>query len=405
MADEKPTLLIAKGVMSRMGGAERDLLRRLPHLTNWYDISVATLSSCFELESICEQHEIKLYKPEKDWVPPQSPISQIFDSVHKSSKNSWLSCKNLISNIDCFDYFHVISGDGYLAMLQLIPIYKTTHLYLLEPHRGYHEDSLHRNLFGKLRRPKIITNLFLSKGRKNDLSIVKEFSLREKSIVSGNSSYTTSRIKQVYGIDCGYIHPCVDSEEYSRDVDNVTNPFTFSAQEGYVVTIGTANWAKGSMEVVSMLSGTDIALAHVGGGTNHEIAILKQHANDNNVKIWIAPRLSSQQLSILIKQSLAVVSMAHKEPFGLTPIEAYSIGTPAIFVNDGGFIDSIVDGETGRLISRTDISKWHEALSQARVEATRELWTHNGRLRIQELKLSPYEQAEKLHLLLQRKSK
>ena len=159
------------------------------------------------------------------------------------------------------------------------------------------------------------------------------------------------------------------------------------------------------MEVVSMLSGTDIALAHVGGGTNHEIAILKQHANDNNVKIWIAPRLSSQQLSILIKQSLAVVSMAHKEPFGLTPIEADSIGTPAIFVNDGGFIDSIVDGETGRLISRTDISKWHEALSQARVDATRELWTHNGRLRIQELKLSPYEQAEKLHLLLQRKSK
>ena len=48
------------------------------------------------------------------------------------------------------------------------------------------------------------------------------------------------------------------------------------------------------MEVVSMFSGTDIALAHVGGGTNHEIAILKQHANDNNVKIWIAPRLSSQ---------------------------------------------------------------------------------------------------------------
>ena len=103
MADEKPTLLIAKGVMSRMGGAERDLLRRLPHLTNWYDISVATLSSCFELESICEQHEIKLYKPEKDWIPPQSPISQIFDSVHKSSKNSWLSCKSLISNIDSFD--------------------------------------------------------------------------------------------------------------------------------------------------------------------------------------------------------------------------------------------------------------------------------------------------------------
>ena len=77
---------------------------------------------------------------------------------------------------------------------------------------------------------------------------------------------------------------------------------------------------------------------------------LQDHANKHDVGLWVAPKLSSDQLSLLIKQSLAVVSMAHKEPFGLTPIEAFSIGT-AIFVNDGGFIDSIVDGESGRLIS------------------------------------------------------
>lgn len=63
MADEKPTLLVAKGVISRLGGAERDLLRRLPHLTNWFSVSVATLSSCEELEHLCEEHDINLYKP------------------------------------------------------------------------------------------------------------------------------------------------------------------------------------------------------------------------------------------------------------------------------------------------------------------------------------------------------
>ena len=54
MADEKPTLLVAKGVISRLGGAERDLLRRLTHLNNWFNVSVATLSSCEELELLCD---------------------------------------------------------------------------------------------------------------------------------------------------------------------------------------------------------------------------------------------------------------------------------------------------------------------------------------------------------------
>ena len=98
-----------------------------------------------------------------------------------------------------------------------------------------------------------------------------------------------------------------------------------------------------------MLSGTNLSLAHVGGGRPDELKTLQEHADKHDVGLWVAPKLSSDQLSILIKQSLAVVSMAHKEPFGLTPIEAFSIGTPAIFVNDGGFTDSIVDGESGRV--------------------------------------------------------
>ena len=121
MADKKPTLLIAKGIISRMGGAERDLLRHLPHLTKWYDVSVTTLSSCDELEEICHNHDIKLFKPEKPWVPNYSLTSQIFDKIHTSSKESWLSCKDLIASIDTFDYFHIMSGDGYLSILEILP--------------------------------------------------------------------------------------------------------------------------------------------------------------------------------------------------------------------------------------------------------------------------------------------
>ena len=166
------------------------------------------------------------------------------------------------------------------------------------------------------------------------------------------------------------------------------------------MTVGTANWAKGTMEVIDMLNGTNISLAHVGGGTKMQLEKINQHAKNKSVDIWIAPKLSSEELCQLIENSLAVVSMAHKEPFGLTPIEAFSIGTPAIFVDEGGFRDTIIDGICGRLLGRNDYSEWHNALQQCRNNEIREEWSRAGKKRIIELELSPKQQAEKIYKLL-----
>ena len=401
MSDRKPSLLVAKGNINRMGGAERDLIRCLPHLQQWYDVSVATLNPSTELSNICREKGIKIFAPPAPWNPPNTPISQIFDGVHKSSTHSWNMCEGLVETLGNFDYFHIVSGDGYLAMMELVPKNKTAHLYLHEPHRGYHEDSLHRKLNGKLKRPSLVTKFVLSKGRKNDLSIVRKFANHSTFLVSGNSSYSAQRSRDVYGIECGILHPCVDQEEYSNDVGDLINPMKQTTQAEYVVTVGTANWAKATMETISMLSGTGIALAHVGGGTDAEKAQLQKHAKINSVQLWIAPRLSSSELAKVMSDALAIVSMAHKEPFGLTPIEAFSIGTPAIFVDEGGFRDTIIDGKCGRLIARENITEWHAALDQARDSENRKNWSKYGRNRILELKLSPKQQAEKIHQILQ----
>lgn len=401
MSDTKSSLLVAKGNINRMGGAERDLIRCLPHLQQWYDVSVATLNPSTKLSKICQENNIKIFSPPTPWNPPNSPFSQISDGVHKSSKQYWRMCEGLLEAIDNFDYFHIVSGDGYLAMMEMIPKSKTAHLYLHEPHRGYHEDSLHRKLNGKLKRPSLITNLILSKGRKNDLSIVIKFANNPSFFVSGNSSYSAQRSRDVYGIECDVLHPCIDQEEYPSEVSNTINPIKQTTQTEYVVTVGTANWAKATMETISMLSGTGISLAHVGGGTDAEKTQLQIHAKNKSVELWIAPRLSSSELAKLMSDALAIVSMAHKEPFGLTPIEAFSIGTPAIFVDEGGFRDTIVDGKCGRLIARDNITEWHTALDQARDKENRKNWSDFGRNRILELKLSPKDQAEKIHQILQ----
>ena len=401
MSDTKPSLLVAKGNINRMGGAERDLIRCLPHLQQWYDVSVATLNPSTKLSNLCQEKNIKIFSPPTPWNPPHSPFSQISDGTHKSSKQYWRKCEGLLEAIDNFDYFHIVSGDGYLAIMEMIPKNKTAHLYLHEPHRGYHEDSLHRKLNGKLKRPAFITKLILSKGRKNDLSIVRKFANNPSFFVSGNSTYSAQRSREVYGIECDVLHPCVDQEEYPSEVGNTTNLIKQTTQSEYVVTVGTANWAKATIETISMLSGTGISLAHVGGGTESEKNQLQIHAKNQSVELWIAPRLSSNELAKLMSDALAIVSMAHKEPFGLTPIEAFSIGTPAIFVDEGGFRDTIVDGKCGRLIARDNITEWHAALDQARVPENRKNWSKFGQDRIAQLKLSPREQAEKIHQILQ----
>ena len=52
------------------------------------------------------------------------------------------------------------------------------------------------------------------------------------------------------------------------------------------------------------------------------------------------------QLRWLYANCAAVISAAY-EPFGLTPVEAAAFGRPAIALHDGGFVDTVIDGETG----------------------------------------------------------
>jgi glycosyltransferase involved in cell wall biosynthesis len=55
---------------------------------------------------------------------------------------------------------------------------------------------------------------------------------------------------------------------------------------------------------------------------------------------------SDAQLRWLYEQALALVAVAD-EDFGLSPIEANALGTPVVALAAGGYLDTVVDGETG----------------------------------------------------------
>ena len=395
----RPRLLVAKGSFESMGGAERDLIRVLPAMNRLFEVTMATIQPSQELELACSESGIELISPESKWQLSTDPISIVLDSVRVSAAMAWASIDGLSDAMASSMALHMVSGDGSLPILDHVPPGLRVHLHLLEPHRGLYEETLHRRVDGSPRRNLALTKAALSRARGRDQSLMESLMSRQGAIVSGNSSFSAQRANEVYGIEAGVLWPCVDTEEFPEGPSgDPENPFP---EEGeYVVSVGRASYAKGTWETISMLAGTGLSLAHVGGGDEGSLGMLRKHADSTGVGLWVAPRLPSPDLVSLMRGARAIVSMAHNESFGLTPIEAFAVGTPPIFVDEGGFRDTIVDGENGRLLDRGDTPSWHSALEQASDPSTRERWATSGRERISELDLTPDAHARRIWDLL-----
>ncbi len=65
--------------------------------------------------------------------------------------------------------------------------------------------------------------------------------------------------------------------------------------------------------------------------------------------------LSQENLIREYNKSKIILALSRNEPFGLIPIEAMACGIPVIAINEGGFMESVVDNKTGYLISRSEI--------------------------------------------------
>jgi glycosyltransferase involved in cell wall biosynthesis len=152
----------------------------------------------------------------------------------------------------------------------------------------------------------------------------------------------------------------------------------------YVVTIGKLSFVKGAWETVQSLQGTGLSLLQIGGGEKGDKEKILAHGSSLGVDVYCMPRLSQSALRAVIRGSVAMVSHAHGEPFGLTPLEAMAIGIPALMVDEGGFHYTMKNADSGMLIPREDYELWEEAYRLSQDEDTRKLWAETGRKYVEE---------------------
>ena len=392
-------VLLARGSFATLGGAEREFINTANQLHKSMKVDLAALDFPEHCRDLINP-DIPLILPENEYIRPSSALDEILARGETVAEKLWTE---LGIDWSKYDLVHLSNGYGSLGIVPLIPKSIPIHYRCLEPPRWLYDDVLHRHPNGKAKRPMLITKAAFSLQRKYDRKKVKEILSRPGSAISGNSPWTMKTCAEVYSLDFDadaingqpprrddkgrslsstFVYAAVNLDEWMNtedlDSDNCKKE-TGELPEKYVVTIGNISYGKGTYDTVSSLESTGIALIQAGGGTSQDKQDLVSYGESIGVEVFCMPRLSSQALRWLVMNSVAMVSHARNEPFGLTPLEAMAIGIPALMVDEGGFHHTMKGSNSGLAINRENREAWLKAYSDSQIQETRDVWSKNGK--------------------------
>ncbi len=163
---------------------------------------------------------------------------------------------------------------------------------------------------------------------------------------------------------------------YRVEVDLLAPPSTFRADgpiddslginPGFILCVARLLPYKNVDVVIEAIKRTPhLQLVIVGRGPEAER--LKSLAPKSTVFL---EGVTDAQLRSLYRDCCALVAAAH-EDFGLTPLEAAAFGRPSAVLASGGFLDTVIDGETGVTFETAT----PEAVSEAINRVTSETWS------------------------------
>ena len=390
--------------MTVHGGAARDLLRNLPSIAEHFEVRFACLNLLDSQRTMMLSHDIQILEPYYQWQPTDGLLNEISAGQERSAAAAWKEHSSVHSAIEWADAIHLTGGNGSMEFPAFVPPSKPLHLHFLESKPGIHDDISHLNPDGSGGwRPKLM-HMLQSRQRARIEKSFRGFVENQNWSVSANSEFSAQNLHRIYGIKGGVLYPSVDLSEFSREESRGEgSAFTalgLGEPNSYAVTVGRMSRFKGIYEAVDHLVGSGLNLVVIGGGKEGENAALRQYGESLGVGVKVLSGIDSESMRAVMRRSAAVIGLAHGEAFGLTPIEAMAIGVPPIFVDEGGYTETVVDQLNGRLLKRGDIEAWQRALEQAQDAGTRARWARNGMERIEEMGLTPQEHAMRLAAII-----
>ena len=390
--------------MNVNGGAARDLMRNLPSIAEHFEVRFACLNLLDSQRQSLLSNGIQILEPFYQWEPGGGLLNEITSGQERSAAAAWKEHESAQAAIGWADAIHLTGGNGSMEFPAFVPADKPLHLHFLESKPGIHDSVSHLNPDGSGGWRPGLMHLLQSRQRARIEKSFRGFGENQNWSVSANSEFSAQNLHRIYGIKGGVLYPSVDLTEFSRKPSfgegSVFETMGLGDVGSYAVTVGRISRFKGIYEAVEHLVGSDLELVVIGGGKESDNAALRGYGDSLGVTVRVLSGIDSELMRAVMRNSAAIIGLAHGEAFGLTPIEAMALGAPPVFVNEGGYTETIVDQLNGRLVERGDIEAWRRALEQARDPGTRERWARKGLDRIEELGLTPESHAERLHSII-----
>jgi len=177
-----------------------------------------------------------------------------------------------------------------------------------------------------------------------------------------NSLNTKKRIKKYYGREATVIYPPVDTKKYQ--VDSLINK---SAPDYWLSVNRLATHKRPEMQIDAfkkLPTEKLIMVASYEKGVAQFETCKRKIDELNLANVTIKHWVSDQELKDLYANCQGFITTAYNEDFGLTAVEALAARKPVIAPDDGGYIESVVNGQTGILINDINSVKLAAAIKE-----------------------------------------
>jgi glycosyltransferase involved in cell wall biosynthesis len=148
-----------------------------------------------------------------------------------------------------------------------------------------------------------------------------------------NSHFVAERIKRIYNREAVVVYPPVDTASFA---------LAGLPRKNFYVTAGRLVSYK-NVELIAdaFKNMPDKKLYIIGSGPDKDK--IATFASDNIIMLGYQPK---DRMVKYIQEAKAFI-LAAEEDFGITTVEAQSCGTPIIAYKKGGYLETVMDGETG----------------------------------------------------------
>lgn len=177
-----------------------------------------------------------------------------------------------------------------------------------------------------------------------------------------NSRYSRERVWAAYAREAVVCYLGVDIKRFSpgngdrqREVLSIGSPINVKGHRTVVEAIGRLT--AGSRPRLRVIAPRPAGVAE-----------LQTFAGKLGVELVVDVAVDEEGLTRRYRNAIATVCAARLEPFGLTALESMACATPVVAFREGGFQESVLDGETGILVE-PETDALAEALSRVSSDA------------------------------------